>query len=178
MLGASSSASLGRQTWALARKNLIIAVRRHSSATVFRAFLLPVIFTAFIAYARNLFVTPAVYGIGHAAPLNNLADELHRNGHQLVLVNSGLGGEVDTLIENIAAPLRARGSVKILTHDTDLQVECKQSLQGVSHCYAAVVFISSPKQGSGGRWNYTLRGDTTLSLGRVDVTDHRNDVET
>jgi ATP-binding cassette subfamily A (ABC1) protein 3 len=46
-----------RQTWALARKDLIINARRHFLTTVTRAFLLPVIFVGFLSYSRILLVS-------------------------------------------------------------------------------------------------------------------------
>src|SRR5450432_2323773 len=42
--------------------------------------------------------------------------------------------------------------------------------------YRAVVFDSSPTEGTGGIWNYTIRADGALGQ-TVDVTSHYNDGE-
>lgn len=43
-----------RQTWTLVWKNIVVVLFRHAFSTPLRAFLLPVIFTGFLAYARNV----------------------------------------------------------------------------------------------------------------------------
>lgn len=43
-----------RQTLTLVWKNIIIVLFRHAFSTPLRCFLLPVIFTGFLAYARNV----------------------------------------------------------------------------------------------------------------------------
>jgi ATP-binding cassette subfamily A (ABC1) protein 3 len=166
-----------RQTWALVRKNLIINLRRHYLTTVYRAFVLPVIFVAFLSFSRNLLVPPSNFGIGSAAPIRDLGDALQNVGKKLVFVNQGLGGEVDTLIASMQSELQGRGEVVVISDQVDLRTECRQSLRGVSLCFAAVVFESSPNTGEGGTWKYIIRGDVALNDGRVDVDKHDNGVQ-
>lgn len=52
---------------------------------------------------------------------------------------------------------------------------CASNRKGVSNCFAAVDFTSSPTEPSqGGVWNYTINIDSTLG-GRVDVSKRNND---
>ncbi len=110
--------------------------------------------------------------------MKDLADTFASHSKKLVFINNGLGSDVDGLVETLAAPLRSKGTVLVLDDSSTLATECKQTLSGVSNCFAAVVFQSSPSGGSGKGWNYTLRADSSLSSGRVDVDKHTNDVET
>jgi ATP-binding cassette subfamily A (ABC1) protein 3 len=167
-----------RQTWALVRKNLIINLKRHRISTIIRAGLLPIIYVAFISYARNLFLPPANYGIGTAKPVKALTNVFaDHSDKKMVFVNSGLGGEVNDVISTLQDQLKGIGTVKVLQHEVDLRTECKQSLRGVSMCFAAVVFVSSPNTGNNNQWNYTLRGDSAISSGKLDVDRHDNDVQ-
>jgi len=170
-----------RQTWALVRKNLIIILRRHHFTTVLRSFILPVIFVSFLSFSRYLLLPPARYGIGTAAPVRSLPDALAAEpSKKLVFVNNGLGGEVDELISRMQEQLKGSGNVVVVEHSNDLRTECQQSLRGVSFCFAAVVFESSPNtNGSNGdgKWDYILRGDVALNDGRVDVKSHDNNIQ-
>lgn len=173
-------AALSRQIFTLHKKTLRINLCRRWFSTFFRAFLLPVIFISFIAYARNLFVQPAKYGVGTAAPIKDLAKSLaDHQGLRLVFVTNNLGGDVQELVDGLANPLKAAGRNVVILSDPvrGLQTECKQSLRGASECFAAAVFYGSPGT-TGGVWNYTLRGDSSFGYGRIDVDDHDNDSQT
>ena len=74
-------------------------------------------------------------------------------------------------------PVQAAGKdVQFLTQETDLLTTCRSSLSGVSNCFAAAVFYSSPTEGSGGIWNYTIRVDGSLGV-RINVGNTDNDAE-
>lgn len=167
-----------RQTAALTKKTLLIAGLRHSNSTTFRAFALPVIFVAFLSYARYLFVPPAKHGIGSPAPIANLA-EVIPNDRKIVFVNNRLGSRVDDLIETISRPVRDAGKqVVVLEDPIDVSVECPQSLRGSSFCYCAVVFHNAPsdEDDTTTGWNYTLRGDSAFGTS-LYVDRHNNDVQ-
>lgn len=67
-------------------------------------------------------------------------------------------------------------NVSRFSDPSEILTTCRSSLRGVTQCFAAVVFASSPSEGSGGLWNYTLRVDG--ALGRtVDVGSQSNDQE-
>lgn len=174
-----------RQIWALTYKNLLIAQGRHALSTTLRAFLLPVIFVVFMAFARYLFIPPSHFGIAPPSPVRSLQSALAESTggrDKVVFVNNGLrGGDIDRVIEQVAAPIRAAGkTVQVLERDNELLATCQSSLRGISTCFAAAVFWSSPSEGplpaddQERIWNYTLRADG--ALGRViDVRKDSND---
>ena len=135
-----------------------------------------------ISFSRNLFQPPADYGIGSPAQVKQLIDEV--GGMRLVLINNGLAGDVQSVIDTLSKPLVAAGKdVRIMKDESELGTICKSSLRGASECYSVAVFHSSPDNpnpavGAGSTvWNYTLRGDS--ALGRVtSVLNHNNDIQT
>ena len=96
----------------------------------------------------------------------------------IVFVNSGhSGGAIDDVINKVAAPARSSGhNVQLLTQEVDLGRTCRSSLRGSTACYAAAVFYSSPSEGKGGSWNYTLRGDGAMGV-IIDAKTNKNDFE-
>jgi ATP-binding cassette, subfamily A (ABC1), member 3 len=97
---------------------------------------------------------------------------------KLVLVNNGFtGGDIEQVINSIAEPARQAGSqVEIISNPDDLSNICRNSLRGTSSCIAAAVFFSSPSEGPGGRWNYSIRADGALG-NKIVVDSDTNDVE-
>ncbi|GAB1315700.1 Retinal-specific ATP-binding cassette transporter [Madurella fahalii] len=175
--------ALLRQTWTLTLKNWLIVLGRHSIATVFRAFVLPIIIIAFLSFSRNLFVPAANFGISSPHPIRSLSDALQiarGSGREtVVLVHSGFtGGEIERVIDELATTVRAAGSnATILASEADLPYVCRASLRGVTSCYGAVIFRGSPSEGNGGLWNYTLRADGALGVGRINVDIDTNDAQ-
>ncbi|KAI0429631.1 hypothetical protein F5Y09DRAFT_256524 [Xylaria sp. FL1042] len=157
-----------RQVWTLTAKNLKIIVVRHSLATVIRAFILPILLAAFLSFARYLFVSPSEYGIGDLHAVRSLSDALHRASsdgrNRVVFVDSGFtGGDIDQVIDTLMDQVTSAGKEAVrLSRVSDLTTECRSTLRGSSTCYGAVVFNSSPNEGNGGMWNYTLRADGAL----------------
>lgn len=135
-----------RQTWTLVYKTILIVLFRHAFSTPLRCFLLPVIFTGFLAYARNLFIPPSVYGIGKpGTPVRSLADALGTGGggrDTVVFVNNGFtGGAINTVISTVADQVKAEGKiVQILGQEQDLLTTCRSSIRGVSSCFGAAAF--------------------------------------
>lgn len=168
------------QSWTLTRKNILIAAGRHAFPTSIRAFILPIAFMIFLSYARNLFIPPSNFGIGSSHPIRTLAEGLEASsgGHDtLAFVNNGFsGGDIDRVIDTVTASADGKVTVIRLSNETALLDSCKSSLRGASHCYGAIVFQSSPTEGIGGLWNYTLRADGALGE-KIDVGKTTNDVE-
>ncbi|KAH9907489.1 P-loop containing nucleoside triphosphate hydrolase protein [Xylariomycetidae sp. FL2044] len=168
-----------RQTWTLTAKNLKIIVVRHYSATLIRALVLPIALAAFLSFARNLFVPPAVFGIGQPHPIRSLQDAIaiaaDTNHNTVVFVNSGLdGGDIDQVIDGLSNMVTAAGkNATKLSNPSELSYACQSSLRGASSCYGAVMFHSSPNEGSGGIWNYTLRADGALGT-KINVDKDTN----
>ena len=170
-----------RQTWILTWKNILIVLFRHPFTTLLRAFLLPVLFTGFLGYARNLFIPPSQYGISTATPVRSFQDALAASSggrDTVALVNNGFkDGNIERIINEVASSVRAAGKkVQILNTETDLLTTCQSSIRGVSSCFGAAVFYGSPTEGPGGMWNYSLRADWGLGK-KIDVTNADNDVE-
>ncbi|MCJ1278243.1 hypothetical protein MMC21_006058 [Puttea exsequens] len=170
-----------RQFWTLIYKNVLIVLFRHPFTTPLRCFLLPVIFTGFLAYARNLFIPPSHYGIGNASPVRSLTDALGIGGggrNTIALVNNGFtGGDIDDVINNVAKQAQAAGKdVQILEQEEELLTICRSSIRAVSSCFGAAVFYGSPTQGPGGQWNYSLRADGGLG-DKIVTTSNTNDQE-
>jgi ATP-binding cassette, subfamily A (ABC1), member 3 len=170
-----------RQIWTLTVKNLLVALVRHWFSTPVRAFLLPCIFIGFLSYARFLFIPPSVYGIGTPSPVRSLPDALDLvsgGRNKLVFVNSGYtGGDIDRVINSVAAPLRDSGKqIVTLDQEEELLSLCRNTLRGTSSCIAAAVFFSSPTEGPGGRWNYSIRADGGLES-KIVTDSTKNDVQ-
>ncbi|KAF7122992.1 hypothetical protein CNMCM5793_001168 [Aspergillus hiratsukae] len=170
-----------RQIWTLTVKNLLVVFVRPSLTTTLRALVLPVIFVAFISFAKNLFLPPSYYGVGSPTPLRSLGaalDAVSGSRDKVVFVNNGLtGGDVEQVINRIADPVRASAKqVHILSSEDELRELCRTSLRGVSTCIAAAVFYSSPTEGPNGYWNYSIRTDGSLGVG-IKVNRNDNDQE-
>lgn len=170
-----------KQTWVLTLKNLLIVLLRHPVSTTLRALVLPIVFMFFISYAKNFFVPPADFGIGSAEPVRSLADalDLSSAGRQTVaFVTNGLqGGAVQDVINQISTTVTASGkSPVVLQTDNDLLRTCRSTLRGVTPCFGAVTFHSSPTQGTGGIWNYTLHADGVLGT-KIFANSNTNDVQ-
>ncbi|KAL4789971.1 hypothetical protein BDV19DRAFT_394503 [Aspergillus venezuelensis] len=170
-----------RQTWTLTVKNLLVVLVRPLFTTVLRALILPVVFVAFISYARNLFIEPATYGIATPTRVRSFADALSSVGmgrNRMVFVDNGVvNGSIEQVINDVAQPVRAsQYEVFIVSAEDEMRELCRTTLRGMSNCIAAVVFYSSPTEGPGGAWNYTIRTDAVLGEG-IDVKSSSNDQE-
>lgn len=134
-----------------------------------------------ISYAKNFFVPPSLYGIASATPIRTLPEALAAatgNHDKVVFVNNGLtGGAIDAVIANVSADVRQAGKTVEVVHDNlDLLTSCPSSLRGATTCFGAVVFHSSPTEGNGSMWNYTLRADGAFGE-RIFVDVNTNDIE-
>jgi len=170
-----------RQTWTLCEKTLLIVLGRHLLGTIVRALIAPIIFMFFISYAKNFFVPPSDFGVGSPGPLRSLSDAVAASAggrNTVVFVNNGYtGGDISNLIGQLSPSITSQGkTVQIAQADTDLLSTCKSSIRGVSPCFAAVSFHSSPTEGPAGFWNYTIRADGSFG-GRVFVNTNDNDAE-
>lgn len=160
-----------RQIWTLTRKDLTIVIWHSWLSTFLRAVALPIAYMFFIAYVRNFFLPPSEYGIASLYnPIRNLTTEVFNSStslggrNRVVFVNEGsTGGQIDTLIEQLAGPLEKAGAdVYLTSNEDDLFDICPSTLTGLSPCYGAVTFESSPTEG--GIWAYTARADFGLGL--------------
>ncbi|KAK1827705.1 ATP-binding cassette sub-family A member 5 [Podospora conica] len=170
-----------RQTWTLIAKNFLIVLKRHSLATVARAFVLPIILMAFLSFARAFFVPSAKFGIGEPHPIRSLSNALDAttsSGRDTVaFVHNGFrGGDIERVIDELADVVTAAGKkATVLATEIELTTTCRATLRGITPCYGAVVFRGSPDEGRGGLWNYTIRSDGALGTGRINVDKDTND---
>ncbi|KAH6894361.1 hypothetical protein B0T10DRAFT_480285 [Thelonectria olida] len=176
-----------KQVVTLMGKNLRILLFRHLLLCVIMAFLLPTFLSSFFSFAKNLFVPPAVFGIASPHPVKTLAqafdDARSSSRDKFVLVNNGhSGGSIDRVLDKLEDEAKAAADfieVVRIEDEDQLTTECRSSLRGVSTCFGAVVMRSSPSEGRGGIWNYTIRTDGALlaSVGKIDVDSSKNDQE-
>jgi ATP-binding cassette subfamily A (ABC1) protein 3 len=135
----------------------------------------------FITYAKNFFIPPSDYGIGSPNAIRPFADALNSAAggrDKVVFVNSGFtGGEIENVIGQLSDQVRDAGLQAItVRQEVDLLKTCQSSLRGASTCYGAVAFHSSPDEGNGGSWNYTIRSDGALGE-EIYVGKSDNDVQ-
>merc|ERR1711881_490736 len=135
--------------------------------TLIRAVIAPIVFVFFVGYMKELFVAPSNYGIGSPVPIRSFEDGLRASTggrDDVVFVNNGFtGGEIERVINTLSDTVTAAGKTPITVGSEDeLLTICRNSLRGASGCYGAAVFSSSPTEGDGGFWNYTLRADGAL----------------
>lgn len=97
---------------------------------------------------------------------------------KLVFVNNGYSnGDIQKVIDRVAAPASQFGDqVIILSEESDLRDTCRTTLRGTSSCVAAAVFYSSPTEGPGGIWNYSIRADGSLGV-KINIKKTNNDQE-
>ncbi|KAF1967338.1 P-loop containing nucleoside triphosphate hydrolase protein [Bimuria novae-zelandiae CBS 107.79] len=172
-----------RQIWALVRKNLLIICLRRPISTFIRALAIPLVVVLVLVYTKEFFASPLTNGISSPHPIRSLKDGLaESDGRDIVgFVSNGMRGDVSEVIESLSKTVNDAGKTpKQYASTWDLTQDCISSVGGEPpRCYGAVVFLSSPEQGtnfsSKGTWNYTVRGDP--SGGWADVTKNRNNVE-
>ena len=93
-------------------------------------------------------------------------------------MNNGFtGGDIEAVIKDVSGQAGSfGGQVRTLTEEVELLTDCRNSIRGTSSCIAGAVFFSSPNEGPGGRWNYTIRADGALQTKIVTDSD-TNDAE-
>ncbi|CAO2648774.1 Nn.00g097230.m01.CDS01 [Neocucurbitaria sp. VM-36] len=169
------------QTWILTKKTLLVVFVRHWFFTSVRAFWAPIIFMFFITYAKNFFVPPSEFGIGNTYPIRSFPDALIAatgGRDKVVFVNNGYtGGEIDQVIGQLSNQVRNAGLEAItIQQEVELLTTCESSLRGASTCFGAATFHSSPNEGDGFGWNYTIRSDGALGE-QIYVAQNDNDVQ-
>lgn len=104
-------------------------------------------------------------------------------GHGIVgFVDNGMkGGEVSSVIDSLSRRISTTGKTPELYNDTkSLALVCRTDNNGESPCYSAIVFFSSPTEGTNdspaGYWNYTIQGLTT-PYDPIDITSTNNAIE-
>uniref|UniRef100_A0A8H7TQ03 ABC-2 type transporter transmembrane domain-containing protein n=1 Tax=Bionectria ochroleuca TaxID=29856 RepID=A0A8H7TQ03_BIOOC len=167
--------ALLKQTWTLMGKNWRSILLRHPTITVLMALIVPVFLGAFFSFARNLFVPPADFGIATPSAIRSLGDayEVGKSAgrDKVLLVNNGFtGGDIERVFDQLAtATTNANSDIQVIRIDSESDIPryCRSTLRGVTTCFNAVVMRSSPNEGSGGLWNYTIRTDADFARSSV-----------
>ncbi|KAK1985845.1 ABC transporter [Colletotrichum cereale] len=121
------------------------------------------------------------YGIAEPRPIRSLQAGLSAAGasrNAVVLVNNGhSGGFIDRVIESLSEEVtRAGKNATTIGNPSEISHICRSSFRATTSCYGAVIFHSSPNEGDGGIWNYTLRGDGAFGSS-FKVDKDNNDVQ-
>ncbi|KAF0323735.1 ABC transporter [Colletotrichum asianum] len=181
---AAPRSALLRQTGILTIKNYIILISRHTGSTIYTALILPIILTIYLGIGRNLNGPQNDYGIADPRAVRSLQDGLSAadgSRNTVVFVNNGnTGGDIERVITTLSDEVAAAGkNATTIANVDDLSLICQTAARGTTPCYGAVVFHSSPSEGDGGLWNYTLRGDPALGQKfQVDKSDNDAQVYT
>lgn len=140
-----------RQTITLIYKNLLIAFKAPIS-TVCRALLFPIAVTLIFCFLKKVNVTPSysvdtsTFGIANSStPIKALGVAINATpNRKLVFIRNGISNStVDPVIQGILDDPGMKGIEGITADDpNDLFDLCRQSLAGMSDCYAAVIFQS------------------------------------
>ncbi|KAF2443727.1 hypothetical protein P171DRAFT_473917 [Karstenula rhodostoma CBS 690.94] len=173
-----------RQIWALVRKNLLLICFRRPIATFIRAIAIPLVVVLVVSHTKDFFASPLKNGISSPHNTRSLQEGLAAsNGRDIVgFVSNGMQGEVSQVIDALSKTIKDAGkSPKQFNSTQELSQTCvtNEVVDDSPKCFAAVVFLFSPKEGtdlsSKGTWNYTIRVDPPG--GFADVTQDRNNAE-
>ncbi|KAF2688847.1 P-loop containing nucleoside triphosphate hydrolase protein [Lentithecium fluviatile CBS 122367] len=174
-----------RQTWALTRKNLTIICLRRPISTLIRALIIPLAVVLLVSFSKEFFASPQNWGISSQHTIRSLKDGLAAaEGRDIVgFVDYGMrGGEVASVIDALSKTIIDAGKTPKIYNDTQqLTQECANDNKGVSKCYGAVVFLSSPEEGTTisekGTWNYTVKSSVLAYEAAADVSSDVNGPE-
>ncbi|UKZ82524.1 hypothetical protein TrVFT333_010313 [Trichoderma virens FT-333] len=166
--------TLYSQIWALTEKTLRIILIRHSVSTIYSALVLPIVLTVYLGIGQKFTQPNDKYGFGTPANIFSLDNALSKSDggrNTVVFVNSGhTGGDIERVISSVSNIVKGAGkNATTIQDESDLGYTCRSTIRGTSNCFGAVVFYSSPDEGSDGFWNYTLRADA--GLGNSFLTD-------
>lgn len=174
--------ALWRQVSTLTSKNLKILCGHHFVSTSYTALLLPIILVIYLGVGRNLNNPRSDFGIGEARAIRSFEDSLRAadsSHNKVVFVRDAAfnDGDIAQVIDSLSDQVSAVGKdPQVIDTNEELRVICRSSFRGTTPCYGAVTFHSSPDEGDGGIWNYTLRGDS--ALGRdFEVGKDNNDAQ-
>ena len=167
-----------RQLGVIIKKDLLVIGIRSFRSTVIRALIWPVIFIVVLVNIKTWIADHGLHGVGDITPLKAFSDALSESGNsrpRIVIVNNGItDGNIGKVVEDLSSTIRnSNKELHIVPTYADLVSLCPTSNTGVSPCYGAVQFYSSPDQGDSS-WNYTYYEDGSIG-GTSDVSSTSND---
>ncbi|KAK4625533.1 Retinal-specific phospholipid-transporting ATPase ABCA4 [Fulvia fulva] len=156
------------QTWTLTKKELLLIARRRWLSTFIRAVAFPIVLTAILASVKTWIHNDGGYGTATPSPIRTLSEAFAVVGDtrkQFVIVDRGLqGADVRAVIDELDQAARDGGrNVQFVTDSRQLIQVCPSSSKGVTSCFGAIDFWSSPDQGPNAIWNYTIWQDSVIA---------------
>jgi ABC-type multidrug transport system ATPase subunit len=169
------------QIRALTEKTLKIIITRHFVSTLYSALVLPVVLSVYLGIGQKFTQPNDKFGIGSPSDIFSLDSALSKSDggrNTVVFVNSGhASGDIEHVIGSVSDIVKgAAKNATIIQDESDLGYACQSTIRGTSNCFGAVVFYSSPDEGSGGFWNYTLRADGGLG-NSFQTNENDNDAQ-
>ncbi|KAJ3549507.1 hypothetical protein NM208_g464 [Fusarium decemcellulare] len=159
-----------RQTLALTRKIFLITVVRHWLSTLIRSFIIPILILVLVLEVQNFIADRSRYGVGSPSPIQNLSDSLPNDAKLLFVQPPKLGSDIAATVKKITDPLKGKARIEFVEDEAELLQRCPTSLNGVTDCYAAIIFNDSPLTSSGDKiWNYTIRVSSARSTSTFDI---------
>ncbi|KAH6692200.1 hypothetical protein F5X68DRAFT_250381 [Plectosphaerella plurivora] len=147
-----------RQTQALVKKILLITLTRHWLSTLIRSIIIPTLALSLILGIQKFTSSGNKYGTGTSAPAQTLADFIPAGAKFFFVQPSNSAADISAAIEDIKRPLGNKARIETVQTEEQLVNKCPTNINGVTDCYAAIVFNDSPLSSAGSRqWNYTLR---------------------
>ena len=177
-------ATFTRAVRVLIAKNLRYLFLRRFLLVLITAFIVPITVLTVISYGRTFFIPSATKGVGSAHSIKTLSEAFDIGSStgrdRLYLVNNlHNDGEIDRLFDRFEDAAAVPGSpVRIIRVPDEyvLARECESSSRGVTGCFGAVVMHSSPSEGNGGLWNYSIQADAALTDVYESSVDRTNNV--
>ena len=167
------------QTWTLTKKDLLLVGRRSWFTTAGRALVLPILFSFVVAYVKVWVSTKGHYGVGTPSSVMSLPDAFtyaSSTRNRFVIVNpENHAHDVQSVINELTSTFQNGNREVHVAHDVAALTHlCPSSSRGVSPCFGAVEFHSSPNQG--GIWRYTLYQDGAIGQS-IDVLSNTNAIQ-
>jgi ATP-binding cassette, subfamily A (ABC1), member 3 len=173
----STLESIRRQTWALTKKNFIVAVTRSWGWTLFRAYVLPILLLVLLLEIPNFAKAKDYSGIGSPAAVKTLAQSMDASKKLAIVHNPKLNSDVQDVLDRITEPL-GDDQVARLNSADEIWDACSVDYHGNSNCHAVITFNDSPASGIfNATWNYTIQVDPTRQYGNIDVFKHDTVIE-
>jgi ATP-binding cassette, subfamily A (ABC1), member 3 len=179
-MASSAATRFMAQTWALTKKNLLVAVVRHPISTFLRAIALPIALIVLVLEVKTFLDVPGTYGIGSPHPIQPLTSQLLGGQPLALVVLPNLGSDVDYVVQQLKTTLRdVPQQVLRLHNETELLTRCPVSIHGTSGCFGAIVFTDSPQTPNGNHvWSYKIRTDPIQGGIPFDVFSTTNQEDT
>jgi hypothetical protein len=106
-------------------------------------------------------------GVGTPTPIRTLPEAFAVDGgarKNFVIVNRGLNGnDVLSVIDELSTMAReGNRDLHLVNTTAEVQETCPSSSRGVTNCFGAIDFWSSPESNPGTLWNYTIWQDSSI----------------